>query len=267
MKNKLILSDAEKLGRLVNEAGLSRSDIARALEVGYKTVYRWIDKGIRPQPVHSRHIDGLFKEHVDLTPVVERLKGRIGDPIRALKTNAAARDRLFLAMTYNSNAIEGSRMTLKETWKAISGQSVRGREFFEVLEAVNHDNALKYLLETVRPGYRIDESYILKLHSIVMYSFSDKLPGKYRTGYVNLTDAEVRLPSAQMVPLKMKEFLRSINRYQRNPVGKIAADHYAFEAIHPFFDGNGRVGRLIMATQLLSRGYPPALIQASDRHK
>jgi Fic family protein len=264
---RITFSDSEKLRALVKSAGLSRSDIARALEVRYKTVYRWIDKGIRPQPAHSRHIDELFKEHVDLTPVVERMRKSMGDPIRTLREDASSRGRFFLEMTYNSNAIEGSRMTLKETAQAISGKPVKGKEFCEILEAVNHDNALKYLLDTIRPGFRIGEEYILKLHSIIMYNFNDRLPGRYRTGYVNLTNTEVRLPPAQLVPLKMKALLGSVNAYGRDPIGKIASDHYAFEAIHPFFDGNGRVGRLIMLTQLLAKGYPPVLIQAADRHK
>ena len=263
---KYIISDQDKLKAIIKGSGLSRSDIARALEVGYKTVYRWIDKGIKPHPAHSRHIDELFKEHVDLTLVVERLKKGIRDPIQILRKDAVARDRFFLEMTYNSNAIEGSRMTLKETERAIHGKSVRGKELFEVLEAVNHDNALKYLLETVKPAFKIDEAYVLKLHGIVMYNFNDKLPGKYRTGFVNLTNAEVKLPSAQMVPIKMKELIRSLNTYGVSPVKKIALGHYELEAIHPFFDGNGRVGRLVMLTQLLAKGYPPALIKAEDRH-
>jgi Fic family protein len=100
-----------------------------------------------------------------------------------------------------------------------------------------------------------------------MYNFGNKLPGKYRTGYVNLTNTEVRLPSAQEVPARMKKLVSSINNYGKNAIGKIASDHYEFEAIHPFFDGNGRVGRLMMLTQLLARGYPPALISVEDRHK
>jgi len=65
----------------------------------------------------------------------------------------------------------------------------------------------------------------------------------------------------------MRALLKEINNYGREPIKKIARDHYEFENIHPFFDGNGRVGRLIMLTQALARGYPPVLIQVEDRHK
>ena len=54
----------------------------------------------------------------------------------------------------------------------------------------------------MRPGFRIDEGYVLKLHEAVMYNFNNKLPGRYRTGYVNLTNTEKALPTAQMVPVR-----------------------------------------------------------------
>ena len=262
-----VITCKEKLDRLTKESGISRSELARMLEVSYKTVYRWMDKGIKPHPAQSRHIDELFKEYIDLTFFVEKMRSSISDPIKMLRSNTVLREKFFLEMTYNSNAIEGSRMTRKETEFAINGKRVKGKETFEVLEAINHDNALKLLLNTVKPNFKIDEEYILKLHSIVMYNFNDKMPGRYRTGYVNVTNTELKVPSAQMVSVKTRALLKDINNYGREPIKKIAHSHDEFEGIHPFFDGNGRVGRLIMLTQALAKGYPPVLIQVEDRHK
>jgi len=262
-----MFTDKEKLEKILTQTKMSRTELARALEVSYKTVYRWLEKGIKPHTAQSHDIDILFKEYVDLRELVVKLKSQLQDPIEILKNNNVLRQKFFLEMTYNSNAIEGSRMTVKETESALKGERVKGKEFFEILEVVNHKNALNFMFEVIKPRFKIDENYILKLHSIVMYNFNDKLPGKYRTGYVNVTNTEKKLPPAQMVPLMMKKFTANLNKYGKDPIGKVASDHYEFGSIHPFFDGNGRVGRLILITQLLSLGYPPAIIQVEDRYK
>ncbi|MFA5271105.1 MAG: Fic family protein [Candidatus Omnitrophota bacterium] len=260
------LNDKEKLEKILKSTGVSRSELARQLEVSYKTIYRWLDKAIKPHSRQSKDIDQLFKKYVDLREAVLSLHASVKDPVKFLKENKGLREKFFLEMTYNSNAIEGSRMTVKETELAFEGKKVRGKELFEVLEAVNHKNALAFLLETIKPNFKITEEYILKLHSIVMYNFNNKLPGKYRTGHVNLTNTEKELPSAQEVPLMMGKLLKNINNYGKDPIGKIALDHYEFEAIHPFFDGNGRVGRLLVVTQALSKGFAPAIIRVDDRY-
>lgn len=264
-KGPALPDDQEKLKALL-DAGFKPTQIARGLEVSYRTVHRWIYEGRVPHPSASRGIDELFKDHIDLIPLLNRLVRALGDPLKILRANPVLRDRLFLDITYHSNAIEGSRMTVKETERAFAGKTVKGKEPFEIFEAVNHRNALLKLFERVKPGFRIFEEYLLELHSLVMYNFHDKLPGRYRTGHVNLTNTEKPLPSAQQVPVLMKNFLKGVNLYGKNPVVKIARDHYEFESIHPFFDGNGRVGRLLMLTQFLSRGYPPPILRIDDQY-
>ncbi|MDD5217905.1 MAG: Fic family protein [Candidatus Omnitrophica bacterium] len=262
----ILLTDKRKLEALTREAGFKRSALARELDVTYRTVVRWLDEGVRPHPAQSRRIDELFKDHVNLVPFVDRLKSRLRDPLARLKSDPVLREALILEITYHSNAIEGSRMTMRETEQAIAGSPVKGKQPFEIFEAVNHRNACLELFDKVTDGFVITEEFILKLHSIVMYNFHDKLPGRYRTGHVNLTNTEKALPSSQQVPVRMKALLKTIRRYGKNPVAKIANDHYEFESIHPFFDGNGRVGRLLMMAQLLSCGYPPSMIRIDDQN-
>ncbi|MBI3252943.1 MAG: Fic family protein [Candidatus Omnitrophica bacterium] len=266
MNKKPLISDRQKLGRILKETGLKRSDLARRLEVGYKTVYRWLDRGVQPHPAQSRDINELFKDTVDLVPSVLSLRKTFKDPATLLRKNEKIRERFFLEMTYHSNAIEGSRMTLRETEKVLGGKNVKGRELFEILEVTNHKNALAYLMEKVSLGFRINEAFLLRLHEIVMTGFENKLPGRYRTGSVYLSNTDIRLPSAQEVPFQMRKLLKAVNRYGKNPVQKIALDHYDFEAAHPFFDGNGRVGRLLSAAQLLSCGFAPALVTVGERY-
>lgn len=261
-----IFSDKEKIMQILQETGTTKAALARAWEVNYSTLMRWL-KDIKPQPRQSRDIDQFFKDNVDMRHIVLSLKERVKNPLKIIKTNQKVKEDFILKMTYHSNAIEGSRMTIKETDTAIKGQKVKGKELFEIFEAVNHKNAMEYMLDVVHPGFRIDKKYILKLHEIVMYNFNQKLPGKYRTGHVNLTNADVALPSAQEVPIKIDKLLKDLNKYGVDPIGEIACRHYEFEIIHPFFDGNGRVGRLIVATQLLSQEFAPAIIKIEDRYK
>ena len=139
------------------EQWLSVEEIADHLKISKETVYRWLEKDIKPHFAQSRDIDQLFKEYVDLRSVVLGLKKKLRDPVRILKTDKELRDKFFLEMTYHSNAIEGSRMTEKETEMAFEGKKVRGKEIFEILEAVNHKNALEFLMENIRPNFKIDD--------------------------------------------------------------------------------------------------------------
>ena len=245
----------------------NKSELARMLEVGYRQLHRWLDEGREPSRAYRREIEDLYRRRVDIGPwTLAALRG-LRDPARVLKENSAVREEFFVQMTYHSNAIEGSPMTEKDTRAVLHGQVVKGphKDVAAHLEVVNHRNALRYLLETAGRGFRVTEAYVLKLNALVMSGFPDKKPGQYRDGYVNLTNTDVITPSAQEVPGKMRAWLKALNAYGKDPIAKVARDHFAFEIIHPFFDGNGRTGRLVMAAQLLSQGLPPAVIRIEDR--
>src|SRR5438046_50556 len=101
---RLFLSDKEKLEQILKATDVSRSELARRLEVSYKTIYRWLDLEIKPHLAQARDIDQLFKEYVDLREVVLQYRKKIKNPLQLLKTNAKLRQKFFLQMTYHSNA-------------------------------------------------------------------------------------------------------------------------------------------------------------------
>jgi len=95
------LSEKDKLLKIIKITGISKSDLARKLEVEYKTIYRWLDKGVVPHARQARDIDQLFKEYVDLREIVKELKKNIPDIFNSLKTNPVIKDKFLLEMTYN----------------------------------------------------------------------------------------------------------------------------------------------------------------------
>src|SRR5436190_14074958 len=156
---------------------MSRSQLAKTLEVSYKTLYRWLDKNVKPQGRQSADIDALFKSHVDLRPTVVKLASALGDPLKLIREHAGLRAQVLLQLTYHSNAIEGSRLSIHDTERIIEGHAVRGRELFEMMEVVNHKNALRFVLDALKQRMKIDEAFVFQLHRIVMYDFANKSPG------------------------------------------------------------------------------------------
>ena len=247
-------SDRKKLQQLIKEASFTPTSIANAIGITYKTVYRWLNKNVTPHPLQSKAIDELFKEHVDITPVVYLRKRQFKKtPLYALRHNKRTRERFLLIMAYYLNTVSGNEMTLKETERVMNGQIVKGKTLRQHLEVINGYNAIKYMLEELRPGFRITEKYILTLHSMLMYNFNDKLPGKYK--------------EQKEIPLKIKKFLSVINSADPDIIKKTASAYCNFDSIYPFADGNSKVNRLIMASVLLSYGFAPALITIADKQK
>lgn len=182
------------------------------------------------------------------------------------------KERFEIEMTYNSNAIEGNTLTLKETyWVIQHGITVKGKSLKDHLEAKNHKEALDYLYEMIEQGasHTISEHLINNLHSIIIQDINKDIAGRYRNVDVFITAAEHTPPSALDVPYQMRELINwAKNNYKKMYIVEFAAIfHHKFVHIHPFQDGNGRVGRLLMNIFLMQYGFPLAIIQKNDRQK
>ncbi|MEK9166933.1 MAG: Fic family protein [Patescibacteria group bacterium] len=182
------------------------------------------------------------------------------------------KERFEIEMTYHSNAIEGNTLTLKETyWVIQQGITVKGKSLKDHLEAKNHHEALSYLYDLVEHGSSntISEHLIRSLHSLVIQDIDRNIAGQYRKVDVFITGTDHVPPSSLEVPHKMQELITWARKnHSKMYVVDFAAElHHKFVHIHPFQDGNGRVGRLLMNVFLMAHGFPLVIIQKNDRQK
>ena len=182
------------------------------------------------------------------------------------------KERFEIEMTYNSNAIEGNTLTLKETyWVIQQGITVKGKPLKDHLEAKNHQEALNYLYELIERGstHTISERMIRELHTLVIQEINKEIAGNYRDIDVFITGTKHVPPSALEVPSQMRALIAwAKTNYSKLDVVEFAAMfHHKFVHIHPFQDGNGRVGRLLMNIFLMQYGFPLTIIQKNDRQK
>jgi Fic family protein len=170
-------------------------------------------------------------------------------------------------VVYNSNAIENSTLTLKETEKILLEQSLmRDVSLRETYEATNLARVIKYLW--TRPNYELTIENFELLHQMLLGGINDDYAGRIRRiGEYVREGWHIAPPPEQVKP--MLENL--INQYNSEGdkyfLEKIAEFHLQFETIHPFCDGNGRIGRLIINLQLAALGYPPVIIQNKGKRE
>jgi Fic family protein len=168
--------------------------------------------------------------------------------------------RVFL--TYHSNAIEGNSLSLQETQMVIDyGITIHGHPLREYLEATNHAEAYQYVTTLIERRESITRETILALHHLVMDKILET-NGQFRTVPVYVRGSNMTPPPARDVERLMREWVRWIfdEGLKYAPVVRATIAHHGFEAVHPFEDGNGRVGRLLLNLMLMCEGYPPALL-------
>ncbi|MCL2003419.1 MAG: Fic family protein [Oscillospiraceae bacterium] len=167
--------------------------------------------------------------------------------------------------TYHSNAIEGSTLTLEETALVLKeGVTVGGKPLRHHLEAIGHRDAYYYMEDLVKTKTPLSERTVKEIHSLVLMDRqSDK--GVYRSvpvrvgGFVPCQPYEVPVQMERL----MMEYGGELQKL--HVIERAAVFHLRFETIHPFIDGNGRVGRLLLNLELMRAGYPPVNVKFSDR--
>lgn len=200
---------------------------------------------------------------------IEELKAEL-DTRRPLTQGELERlnEEFMIEFTYNSNAIEGNTLTLQETAMVLEGITIDQKPLKDHLEAVGHKDAFLYVQDIVSNKMPLTEFVIKNIHSLVLMNKPED-KGVYRRVPVRIMGAFTEPVQPYMIEPKITELLaENENRKSTmNIIERVARFHLEFESIHPFIDGNGRTGRLLLNFELMQNGYPPINVKFTDRKR
>ncbi|MBO7507726.1 MAG: Fic family protein [Paludibacteraceae bacterium] len=200
------------------------------------------------------------KKKRKISPLLERLRQE-----EECRLKGGIYHRTQIDLTYNSNHIEGSRLTKEQTRYIFEtntlGVTTESTRIDDILETVNHFRCIDYIIDHATE--KITEPHVKQLHSMLKHNTSDSLKSWFAVGdYKRLPNEvggeETALP--QDVHKRMKALLAAYNANKTITFDDILDFHVQFERIHPFQDGNGRVGRLLMFWQCLQNNIEPFII-------
>lgn len=199
---------------------------------------------------------------------IDQLKAQL-DELRPLPADVVAelRHRYMVRFTYNSNAIEGNTLTQSETEMVLEhGITVGGKTLREHLEVVGHRDAIEYIQELAQANIPIQAFEIRQIHALIMASISREEAGQYRRILVKSAGTEYVYPAPNLIDSLMADLISWLSMPSMlHPLEYATEAHLRFVTIHPFRDGNGRTGRLLMNLLLLRAGYPIVTILNAQR--
>ena len=254
----------------LDERGIKRSDLTKLLGISSRTIAK-IGRGEELSRTVMEKLCGYFActaaelcREVSANPILQTLR----EEMKA-KITGGLYHELQVRMTYNSNHIEGSRLTEDQTRQIFETNTFdagEGVPVDDILETVHHFRAIDYVIDCAEDV--LTEEIIKRLHSILKHDTKDAAlswfaVGEYKKRPNVVGGRETAKPKD--VPARMKALLDSYNAKSEVKIEDVIAFHAAFEQIHPFQDGNGRVGRLIALKECLRHSIVPFLIE--DRKK
>ncbi|MDO4480672.1 MAG: Fic family protein [Erysipelotrichaceae bacterium] len=213
----------------------------------------------------KKPVDGRYKSRESLLAQIDRKKKEL-DNKRPLTEGEISRlnEEFIIEYTYNSNAIEGNTLTLRETDLVLRGLTIDQKPLKDHMEALGHKEAFDFVSELVKNNVPISESVIKQIHYLVLADKKNDR-GVYRKIPVRIMGAKHEPVQPYLIEPKMEQLLIDFNKSTEHIVTKLARFHIEFESIHPFIDGNGRTGRLLVNLELMKAGFPPIDIKFTDR--
>ncbi len=261
----------EGLENALKEKGIRKTDLALRLGISTRTIAK-IAKGEKLSKRSMQKIaDYLGKDPAVLMQEVS--DNRILQVLREekeMKLSGGLYHELQVRMTYNSNHIEGSRLSEDQTRLIFETNTIdacEGVPVDDILETVHHFRAIDYVIDTAEEA--LTEEIIKHLHFIIKHDTKDSTlswfaVGDYKKRANVVGGRDTAKPSE--VHARMKQLLEEYNVKENVTVEDIIALHAEFEYIHPFQDGNGRVGRLIALKECLRHNVIPFIIEDSKKN-
>lgn len=222
------------------------------------------------KPIDGRHYRNLLIENsyksllLQIDSKCEAIK-----KIRKLTQGESEklREDFLIEYTYNSNAIEGSTLTLQETALVLEGVTIDQKPLKEHLEAIGHKEAYLYVENVVKDNTPISEKIIKEIHSLVLSSRHEDR-GVFRKIQVKIMGTNFETSNPLNIGNDIDNLLKTYKGMRTHHIiEKVAYFHREFERIHPFIDGNGRTGRLLLNMELMKNHYPAINIKYTDRRK
>lgn len=206
------------------------------------------------------------------TPILEQvdsLRAMLSEhrPLTPAEVNAL-REVFLVEHTYNSNAIEGNTLTLQETSLVLQGITIDQKPLKDHLEVVGYKDAFHYMEQLAQQQSELTEYEIKNIHSLVLADRPEDR-GCFRRVNVRIAGALTEPVQPYLIEPKITELLADFREWKNTMhiVERVALFHLRFESIHPFIDGNGRTGRLLMNLQLIQGGLPPINVKYTERRR
>lgn len=229
----------------------------------------WLIPADAPKPEDGRISRFRNNRLKELLSRIDEKKAVL-DTLRPLTAGEVARlkDEFLVEFTYNSNAIEGNTLTLQETALVLEGMTIDRKPLKDHLEVVGHRDAFEYMLQLIRDKVPVSERIIKEIHSLILIDRPEDR-GIYRKIPVRIMGAKHEPPEPYLVPVQMEQLMVRHEEMTKiiHPVERVALFHLLFEGVHPFIDGNGRTGRLLLNFELSKAGFPAINIKFADRRK
>ncbi len=270
------MSIQDKLKIIQSLSGLTQTEIAYKIGVSFVAFNNWWTDKAKPRKKQEDKIDEMYKKYtgqkeipasilIAKKKILAKKSEKFKNILKILLKNSDIYDQFLLSLTYNSNKIEGSTLSEDETADILfNNTSIPNKSIVEQLEVKNHQTSLQYLFQHLSSNGKIDEDLILKLHSILMNGIIFNA-GIYRSHGVRIVGSNVPTANYLKVPILMKNIIKDINKKYNDSINHVSRIHAEFERIHPFSDGNGRVGRMLLTAMLLKNNFAPAVILQEEK--